>query len=163
LSRTEYDLGHLFEIANVLFLERTPEDLFATLFLARFDKKDKSLIYASAGHPDGYVFNADGEVRDVLPSTGTLLGCFADAAFHTSPRIPLQSGDIVLMMTDGVLEARSPDGKPFGSERTQEVVRSYRDASAMDMAEAVCNAVIEFGQFAPQNDDMTVVVARVAE
>jgi sigma-B regulation protein RsbU (phosphoserine phosphatase) len=68
---------------------------------------------------------------------------------------------MVVFLTDGILEARAPDGTVFGADRALQVVRCYLRDSAHLLADNLYHAVCAFSQNAPQHDDITVVVAKV--
>ena len=70
----------------------------------------------------------------------------------------LEPGQSVLLFTDGLVEAKSPDGSYFGIERALAVARATRSQTAAGMARALCQAARDFSQGRPQGDDITVVV-----
>jgi sigma-B regulation protein RsbU (phosphoserine phosphatase) len=70
----------------------------------------------------------------------------------------LEPGQAVLVFTDGLLEAKAPDGSFFGSERALAVARASQGQTAAAMARALCQAVGDFSGDRPQGDDITVVV-----
>lgn len=92
-----------------------------TLWAGRLDPKTFVLSYASGGHPPGIVERADGSFERTSP-TGPLLGALADVVYGEET-LQLGEGDIILLYTDGVTEARS-DGKFFGEDRVQDAVAS---------------------------------------
>ena len=132
-----------------------------TLFLARLDPSARALVYASAGHPTGYLLDAAGEVKTTLPRTGAPLGIRPDTHYTSSPEVKLAAGDLVLLVTDGIEESMSPDNELFGINRTLDVVRSHRDKPAHEMVEALYQAVRQFSKNSPQIDDVTVIVIKV--
>ena len=73
----------------------------------------------------------------------------------------LVSGDILLMLTDGIDEAMRADGEVFGVERAIEVVRQHRDRPAAELVELICRTATEFTALELQADDLTVVVVKV--
>src|SRR5207247_2298856 len=119
-------------------------DNFVTLFLARLDPHTRSFLYTSAGHPGGCILDGSGHVKELLKSTGPPLGIMADGAFPTAPALTLQPGDLVLLLTDGVVEARAPDGTAFGFQRAIDVVRVYRRETAAQIVDNLYHAVRAF-------------------
>jgi sigma-B regulation protein RsbU (phosphoserine phosphatase) len=136
-------------------------DRFITLLLARLDPRTRSLVYTSAGHQTGYVFDATGAIKAALKSTSVPLGIFLEAEFPTGDEVRLQTGDLVLFLTDGVVEARTPDGMVFGTQRVEELIRFYRTASARQIVENIYHAVRAFSHNLPQYDDITATVIKV--
>src|SRR5205807_2036715 len=74
---------------------------FVTLLLTRLHPLTRSLVYAGAGHWPGYVLDAQGEVRALLPSTAIPLGLDPAGDIASEPALTLEPGDLVLMLTDG--------------------------------------------------------------
>jgi sigma-B regulation protein RsbU (phosphoserine phosphatase) len=82
------------------------------------------------------------------------------ADYESGGPIELQEGDVVIVGTDGIWEARSPDGEMFGKERLRRLLASLGDCSAEEIRSAVVDAVSRFKGMAPQLDDITIVVIR---
>jgi serine phosphatase RsbU (regulator of sigma subunit) len=70
----------------------------------------------------------------------------------------LEPGQAVLVFTDGLVEAKAPDGSPFGVDRALAVARATQGQPAAATARALCRAVRDFSRGRPQGDDITVVV-----
>jgi serine phosphatase RsbU (regulator of sigma subunit) len=143
------------------FLVRFSDDnYFVTMFFARLDPHRRSLVFSGAGH-QAYLFHASGAVQ-VLKSTSMPLGISADTAIPWSAPVALEPGQVVIFLTDGILEAPAPGGGEFGFERVRNVVSANFGESAETIAELLCTAAREFSSNQPQSDDMTVVVLKVA-
>jgi PAS domain S-box-containing protein len=155
------DPGEILGLVNRIILPDMEGDRFITLLLARLDPRSRSFSYASAGHSTGYIFNAGGEIKQPLPSTGIPLGIMPDARFPSSEPIVLEDGDLVLFLTDGIVESRSPDGTIFGTRRTVDIARVYRHTPARDIVENLYYAVRAYTQNQPQYDDITATVVKV--
>jgi serine phosphatase RsbU (regulator of sigma subunit) len=162
-AQTQSGVGSLLSLLNRVLILDMEADRFVTLILVRLDPRKRSLVYASAGHPTGYVLNAAGHVRLCLPSTGLPLGIGTDESFSASRVGPLQPGELVILLSDGVLEATAPDGTAFGWTRAVSIVRVYRQDPAGRIAANLYYAVRAFSQSAPQLDDITVVIIKVRE
>jgi sigma-B regulation protein RsbU (phosphoserine phosphatase) len=155
------DPGAILGLVNRTILPDIEGDRFITLLLARLDPRSRSFAYASAGHSTGYIFSASGEIKHPLPSTSIPMGIMLEAEFPGSEPIALETGDLVLFLTDGIVEARSPDGTAFGTQRTLDMVRCYRHAPAREIVENLYYAVRAFAQNQPQYDDITATVIKV--
>jgi serine phosphatase RsbU (regulator of sigma subunit) len=161
LALTNSRVGDILGLANRALAADTNDGRFVTLLLARVDPSTKVLVYANAGHPPGFVVGSDGEVRASLDSTGVPLGIADDSAFPESDAVALRPGDVVLLLTDGILEAAGPDGTAFGAERALQVVRENRGEPAAVIVEALHRAVRSFAGRAGLTDDVTSVVVKV--
>ena len=126
--------------------------------LALVRPNERAISYVGAGH-DVSVVRADGEaVR--LDSTSLVLGLVAEASIEAASVPPMQPGDVMLFLTDGVIEAYSPEREPFGWQRAIDIVRSCRHQSACNIIEQLIGAVREFAQIDTLNDDVTAVIVK---
>jgi sigma-B regulation protein RsbU (phosphoserine phosphatase) len=160
LART--DVGEILTLVNRALSEDV-DDRFATLLLGRLDTKGCSFIYTCAGHPTAYVLDHSGAVRVPLRSTGLPLGVRPDSSYEAAPSVTLASGELVLLLTDGVLEAHAPDTEEniFGLDRTLEIVRAHKSKPAREIVDRLYEAVREFCGPRVQFDDLTVLVIKV--
>jgi phosphoserine phosphatase RsbU/P len=147
--------------ARHLLLEDIGSDHFITLLCARLDPATRAWEFINAGHPPGYVIASDGRIKsEMMPGTPAL-GIDRDEEHLASERIILEKGDAVLLLTDGVFEARSPSGEEFGEERVLEVVRRERARPAAEIIQILLDEARRFGEPEPIQDDMTVVVIKL--
>lgn len=161
LARNRGDVGEILTRANGVLAEDVGSERFVTVFLAALDPAARKLVYASAGHPAGYVLGAEGQTRAVLKRTGVPLGIRPDTEYKPAAPVALEPGDVVLFLTDGIEETLAPDNSFFGAERLLELVHSRRQLAAGEIVAALYRAVREFAQDEPQLDDFTVVVIKV--
>jgi serine phosphatase RsbU (regulator of sigma subunit) len=162
LVLTNSEVGAILKLANRALAADVAEGRFVTLLLGRLDPRTRELVYCSAGHPEGYVMTPSGRVRAVLRSTALPLGILPEGEFRAAPRVALEPGDLVLLLTDGILEATGPDGEPFGAERALDTVRAHREDGARAIVEALLHAVHHFAQGVGPADDLTALVVKVA-
>ena len=135
---------------------------FVTLLLMRLDPTNRSLLYSRAGHCPGYVLDHLGRTKAVLTSEGLPLGIMSTSQFSTGPRVPLESGDLVFLFTDGIIEAQSSDNDQFGVERALDLVRRHQQESPDEILEALFGAVSDFSGNCLQ-DDLTGIIIKVDE
>ena len=147
--------------ANTVLCQETEEDRFVTLLLGRLDYATRSLTYVNAGHPTGYVIDASGAVKTTLDSASVPLGILADAKFPVGGPVLLAPGDLVLLLTDGVLETVSSSGEQFGVERVLGLVRTNRHKPASELIDLICTAAIAFSDYASLLDDLTIMVVKM--
>ncbi len=160
-ARTSDDIGEILRQTNEQLVGDT-DDRPVTLVLARLDAAARQLCHSSAGHRAGYVLSASGAVREQLLATDQALGMDCEGRFAPAPPIRLQPGDLVLLLTDGILEAGMPARRPFGEERALEFVRAHRHESARAIVEGLYAAVRRWEGTLPQGDDITAVVIKVS-
>ncbi len=161
LAQTNTDVSAILALANRVLAADVADDRFVTLLLARLAVDGRRLVYSNAGHQAGYVFDALGLVKRQLGSTSVPLGVLADAEFPAGEAVRLAPGDLVVLLTDGIVEARAPDNTVFGVQRVSDLVRLYRKDSARQIVTNLYHAVRAFSQNMPQVDDITAVVIKV--
>jgi phosphoserine phosphatase len=158
---THTDPGEVLDRVNQRLVEDIAEDFFVTLSFAQLHPLTRSLVYSNAGHLPAYVLDGRGEVKRVLPGTGPPLGLDPTSAFPNGPAVRLEPGDLVFLLSDGIVEAPSGAGSPFGIGRALEVVRAHRHEPPDDIIATLLYQVHEWSQSA-QEDDMTAIVIKVA-
>lgn len=119
-----------------------------------------SLIFSSGGHPEPVVVRASGET-ELVDVDGTILGTLPDPHLRDG-RVELAPGDVLVLYTDGVTEARAKGTAPFGPDRLVALVRAHRSETAAAIAAAVVDAVVDHCG-GTVNDDVAVLVIRQPE
>jgi len=160
LAGRREDPAEILTRANAILAEDVGSERFVTLFLGRLDPKARTFLYASAGHPAGYILDQRGAIKHILRRTGIPLGMKPDTQYQSAPEVPLSSGDLLLMLTDGIEETSTPDGTLFGLERILQVVREQQTKPAREIVQSLYEAVRGFAGNAPQLDDITVIVGK---
>jgi PAS domain S-box-containing protein len=147
---------------NEAMLRQLDDGQFCTVACARLEPVDGGceLGVARGGHPAPLVVRADGSVEALTPP-GRALGIFPDPGLEVQ-KVGLGAGDAVVFYTDGIVEARGPDGSFFGEERLRALLRSCAGLSAPDIAERLRDVTLEYGEGNPR-DDLAVLVLRVPE
>jgi sigma-B regulation protein RsbU (phosphoserine phosphatase) len=154
------DVGQVLTATNKVLATDIEANRFVTLFLARFDPSTHSFIYGSAGHETGFVLDREGRLKHDLPSRGVPLGMFGDTVYDSSPPVTLETGEIAILLTDGVTEAEAVDGSMFSRDRALAIVGENRTESAREIVRRLYLAIRDFIQGHPQSDDITVVVCK---
>ena len=132
----------------------------ASLFLANLDWETGHLKYCSAGHPPAFLLRANGEMES-LTDGGLLLGAIEDANYECGS-IQLNSGDMLLVYSDGIIESRDKCGEEFSYARLESQLRMAQKESADAVLFSVLGAVQDFAATRPLSDDMSLVVVRRA-
>ena len=143
-----------------------------TMVIGMIDLEFKTLTVANAGHHAYPLLLRNGESKP-LKTGGLPLGMRADIQY-TEKQFNLQSGDVIVLMTDGIIEAQDSEGNMYlDSGRLEETIRNFApDLSTETMIDAIINNAIAFGRdktqrYAKNNerlqltDDMTVVAAKI--
>ena len=140
---------------NRILCEILPSNRFVSLFYGVLDSKKNLLTYCNAGHNPPLLVRIDGTTIE-LSSSGAILGKLPDWRY-TQVEQDLSRGDILLLFTDGVVEACDQQDEPFGEERLVQFIREARGCSATERLELLSNAVSTHcdGNF---QDDATMIV-----
>jgi sigma-B regulation protein RsbU (phosphoserine phosphatase) len=148
---------------NRLFLHNIHFTTFVTLFLGAFDPVTRRLTYCNAGHNPPLIFrnkgNAGEPVGWLLP-TGAAIGLVEESPFRVQT-IGFSPGDILLLYTDGVTEARNHQGEEFGQEGLAAFVRQEANLSAKDLVQALWSALQGYTNVQQMADDVTLVACKV--
>jgi sigma-B regulation protein RsbU (phosphoserine phosphatase) len=160
LASEATDVGDLMSRANRMLADDVDVERFVTMFLVRLDGASSSVVYASAGHPEAYLFGVDGQLKAALKRTGPALGMDGGLPYTTGVA-EVSAGDLLFIPTDGFEETLSPQGEPFGTQRLIEVVRSNRLQRADEILRALHTSVVRFADGQPPQDDLTAVVVQV--
>src|SRR5947209_7484243 len=123
---THSDIREIVALLNRALADDTSDGRFMTLLFTRLEPVTRSLQYVSAGHTTSYLLDAAGTVKAELLSTGMPLGVVPEGEFDTPASLTLEPGDLLLLVTDGIVEAHDEGLDLFGDERTLEVVRAHR-------------------------------------
>ena len=142
---------------NSVMCDNIVSHRFITCFYALLDTQDRKLSYTNAGHcppmliRDGTCFR--------MKEGGPVLGVFPGGRYFQGD-IELESGDCLLLFTDGVTEARDASGREFGEERLRELLIRDHELRAADLRDRIMAEVSEFSD-GVVHDDATLMVVRV--
>ena len=154
-------IQEIMEHTNSILCREIEDCWFVTMFFAQLDPASRILHYVNAGHPFGHVLSQSGEVKATLESGSLPLGILSDSEFPVTGSVQLEPNDTVVLTTDGVLEARSPDEECFGAARMLEVVRTNLHRNANGIVESLQLALTDFAESHDRQDDVTVVIMKV--
>lgn len=160
LALHEYDPGKLLVATNKMLHADLEDERFVTLFCTQLDIAGRCLVYANAGHPSCFVLDSSGSIRASLDSCGPPLGMFRHSQYACSEKIMLQTGDILVLLTDGILETVNVVDDAFGVEKTLEVIKAHREKSAKEILLQLQEALHNFAGALPRLDDITIVLVK---
>ncbi|MBN1779607.1 SpoIIE family protein phosphatase [bacterium] len=159
-ARHESDPGILLTWLNRELVRDLDETHFVTLVMVRIDIENHHMVYASAGHVPGFVLNQEGGIRKELSSTGIPLGFIREYTYEKSGPVRLEPNDLIILLTDGIVEAHDRDENEFGLKNVLGVVAKNRRKRIRDMQKQLHDAVLDFSSAEAQEDDITSVICR---
>jgi sigma-B regulation protein RsbU (phosphoserine phosphatase) len=136
---------------------------FVTMFYMTLDPVKKQLQYVRAGHDPAIFYDPDTDSFEELGGTGMALGVDKNwnVRVHTLPA--LQNGHIIFLSTDGIWEARNPQGEMFGKEPIYDIIRNNSSLSANEILNAMTDSLKSFQQGAKIEDDITLVIIKICD
>ena len=136
-------------------------DRFATLVYGVFDSDSRRWTIARGGHPPPLLYRAkDGSVTAYEELIGSILGAFEDMEFEEGSFV-MEPGDVFLIYTDGLIEARNDDGAFYGRRRIENMLKKHApDLSAPDLTLRMYQDAQEFGTV---GDDTVIFAMRCLE
>jgi sigma-B regulation protein RsbU (phosphoserine phosphatase) len=149
-------LSELMERANRLFCRSTLPTAFATLVCGRAHTSGR-IEFVNAGHSPPLLLRSKGLLR--IPATGLPLGLFSDARYQTKG-VQASRGDLLLLYTDGISEAKNASGDEFGEARVQLLLKERQEQPTKEIIRALLENVVAFCSGSRQRDDITIMAFR---
>jgi len=159
LDAGSQDMARMVRKLNRLIHESSTSNRYATFFLAIYDPATRELRYVNAGHNPPLVVRGSETHR--LEACGPVVGLLKDIECEERC-LALEPGDTFIGYTDGISEAMTVDDEEWGEERMQTSVEAVRDRSSQEILDVVFRAADVFTAGAPQHDDMTLLIFRLA-
>lgn len=151
----DISLPGVFSRVNQYLCERSGEDRYATVFYGILDKMGR-FEYVNAGHVPPLLRRKSGALEG-LGSANFPVGMFVEAEYQ-SARINLDTGDFLVIYTDGVSEASNLQNDLFEESRLREIVEKFSGENVQELADTIRDGMKAFTQGAPQSDDVTILV-----
>lgn len=144
---------------NRLMTPQLPEGRFVTMCAAKYNPRSGELLFANAGHPPGLVLRRGRREVEQLKAEGFAIGFFEEGEYSLT-RSLLEPGDVLVLCTDGILEARNRAGEFFGTARLAGVLdRCDPAAGAAELNGLLVEELHRFRDGRALKDDVTILVA----
>jgi sigma-B regulation protein RsbU (phosphoserine phosphatase) len=138
-------------------MEMSRAEVYVTVFYGVLDPVTGSLIYARAGHDRPLVLDPATGCCQPLAAAGMALG-FVEDVYLDEARVDLHPGEMLILYTDGLTDAESPEGEFFGVERLRQTLCRAGAIGAQALCDFIFEQVVEFQAGAGQFDDMALLV-----
>ena len=136
---------------------------FMTLFYLTIDTPNNCLYWVRAGHDPAILYDPESEAFEELRGAGIALGVDMDGHYAQYQKENLKRGQIILLGSDGLWEARNPKGDMFGKAPVHQIVGKLAQSSAKEILTACFHEFNVFlGDCAPE-DDVTLVVIKITK
>nr|WP_244936843.1 SpoIIE family protein phosphatase [Leptospira brenneri] len=134
---------------------------FMSMILLRWNLITGEVQFSGAGHGNFYHHHADSNSLTVIETEGVILGIQADiSSFRNESKLRFESGDTILLYTDGVTEARNTEGLQFGESKLKSSFLSWISLEPKNILEKIYSELKEFVKELEQHDDITMVAVR---
>jgi phosphoserine phosphatase RsbU/P len=148
-------MGHL---NDTLYLSSTAER-YSTLFCGVISPDRRKLTYVNAGQVQPLLLHEDGTLER-FTDRGVPVGLLPNSTYEQCS-VALAPGDLLVVVSDGIVEACNEAGDFWEEEEVERVVMSHKSGRLHLLSDALCHAVDSFANGAKQYDDMTVVAVRL--
>jgi sigma-B regulation protein RsbU (phosphoserine phosphatase) len=163
-SRNNLSPSAVLKVVNEYVRQDTKVNVFITMTYAILDIRTKSLCFARAGHEPLITFLRNQEDPRIYAPEGIALGLVEEDIFKITreKEINLANGDLVVLYTDGVVEAMNQTSQEYGQTRLLDVIGKSRNGKAEGVIEAIMTDIKNFTRDIPQNDDITIIAFKVS-
>jgi sigma-B regulation protein RsbU (phosphoserine phosphatase) len=155
-------VAHVFRQLNRVIHRSSLSSRFVSVFYGELEQNG-TLVYVNAGHQPPILFFREqrpGQPCDLeLTIGGTVIGPLPEARFRRG-FARVHPGEVVLMLTDGILERRDKAGEFFGLDRVRAIVREHQGEPATAILDHLFEAALGWGAGRPWEDDATIVVVK---
>jgi sigma-B regulation protein RsbU (phosphoserine phosphatase) len=159
ICKQKLSLSEATNLMNDLVAENTTMGSFITFFWGILHNKEKKFTYVNAGHnPPLHVYK--GKINK-FKKGGMILGVLPTTIPYISETIQLESGDAVVLFTDGITEAMNKNGEEFSDEKLERLVLERYNETPEQILNKIKACVEEFTLGAEQSDDITCLVLKV--
>ena len=121
------------------------------------------LVYPNAGHPPPLVYRHTSSQLELLGALDPILGALdLENACFQQQTVAWSSRDVLVIYTAGVIEERNADGRMFGEQRLESLIRDNAHLDAAQIKNAILESVSEHAGVVPQSDDLTLAVVKAS-
>uniref|UniRef100_UPI003D81AE81 SpoIIE family protein phosphatase n=1 Tax=Trichloromonas sp. TaxID=3069249 RepID=UPI003D81AE81 len=142
------------------YQDLTNAELFITMFYLKYHAATRQISYASAGHNPPLIWRCGTKACERLDAEGLILGIKTDVTFEEK-QVKLQSGDILLLYTDGITEAENREGGFFGEERLCAILNENNHLPPQEIINTLLDQVRIFSGQQNFKDDVSLVVMKI--
>lgn len=153
-SRTPGTL--LAAVNDLLHDDLSRAELLISMFYVRLDMENRTLAYANAGHNHPFLFRAREGAFIKLDADGLLMGVKTDVCFEEKFTL-VESGDILILYTDGVTEAEDAEGELFGTGRLCGVIAEHGELHPKEIMAAIFQELTAF----TLSDDVAMIIIKI--
>jgi sigma-B regulation protein RsbU (phosphoserine phosphatase) len=150
-----YGGADLIEKVNHLLMEHGQSRTLVTMTVVEIDLGEGRLVLTNAGHCPALLIEEEGGIEELMVSSLPMGNHLCRPA---SLKHPFEPESLLVLYSDGLVEAVSPDGEPFGYRRLEETVKAATDSQGSVLTTSILDALSEFTGGVPAADDLTILI-----
>jgi hypothetical protein len=152
----------LHELNQFFYEDLTRAELFITLFYLQYRSDTREIIYASAGHSPTLFWQANSKRCLRLDPEGLIIGVKKDFPYEQES-LKLEEGDVLLLYTDGVIEAENDQHEFFGDQRLESLLREHCRLPPQELIDHIVEQVRLFAGHHSFQDDVSLIVMKAEQ
>ena len=134
---------------------------FMSMFYMIIDKTNKNLQWVRAGHDPAIFYDPNTNKISELKGAGMALGVDENYRYGENVKQNLATGQIIVLGTDGIWEARNPKGEMFGKEHINTIIREKANLNAKSILNMIVESLTKYKENVKIEDDVTLVVIKI--
>ncbi|HDG5946818.1 TPA: PP2C family protein-serine/threonine phosphatase, partial [Staphylococcus aureus] len=134
------------------------QNMFVTMFYGLYEEMNHLLYCSSAGHEPGYIYRAEKEGFEEISVRGRVLGISSQTRYQQQ-EIPIYLDDLIIILTDGVTEARNSEGTFIDKQKLLEYIKKHKHMHPQDIVQIIYEAILKL-QNPNKKDDMTILIIK---
>ena len=160
VTNTTKSAGTILDWVNKGITGKIDMDHYATLSFVSYTPEKHTIEYASAGHQPMLLWRAESATMDTIKQKTDPIGVERSSTY-SDMKLTVNKGDIIILYTDGLIEALNQDGHQYGIENLSKTIRENSSLSAKDLATEIKHNVQAFIGSASLHDDQTLVIMKI--
>ncbi|MDQ1317773.1 MAG: Cyclic nucleotide-binding protein [Candidatus Poribacteria bacterium] len=159
---SSYDISDMMSVLNKMVYRFVKSDMFMTFCYLVVDMADYTISFCNAGHDYPYHYRRDLSHLDCLESDTIPLG-IKEKLSCAVKTVTWNEGDILVLYTDGIIDAQNSHGEKFGNERLESLIVGNAKLSALELKNLIINELNRHCQNNAYKDDVTLVIAKMGK
>ncbi len=151
----------IFDVNRQLAIDIEESGQFIGLLYVVIDPQRRSIKWVRAGHSPAILYDPETNSFEELNGPGVVLGVDVGQKYTENEKHHLKNGQVIVLATDGILEARNPAGRMYGMSSIIHIVQRHKNSGAEQIVNAVFDDLHRFRQEVELEDDITLVVIRI--
>jgi serine phosphatase RsbU (regulator of sigma subunit) len=158
-TREKRDMLEVVNRLNASLYSLSGSNRYVTLLLADIDTRKQSLSYVNCGHNPALLYRTKSRAVVTMNSSCVPIGMFDSLSCAMNP-VTLAAGDVLVLYTDGVIEAEDSQGEEFGMERLSRLIQQGHMLSSDELMNHILESIADFSRNVGFEDDVTILVVK---